>query len=114
MRAPHTSSTRCVDSTITVVANRNTAPPSISITGLPRSAPTIRSLPREPSAPSSRPNTVSGSAPADITQAPAPSPNRMQVARSSQSTTFESVSAPTTSTCCARPLWIWLTAFMSA
>ena len=107
MSSPHASRIRCVESTITVVANRNTAPPSISITFVPRRAPTIRSLPCAPSAPSSTPNTVSGTASADSTQAPAPSPNRMQVARSSQSSTFESVSAPTTSTCSARPDWIW-------
>ena len=61
-----------------------------------------RSAPWLPSTPSSnpwKPPLATGS----ITAAPAPSPKRMQVPRSVQSTIFESVSEPITSAFCATP-----------
>ncbi len=73
-------------------ARRNTSGPSISIVP-PTSA--WRMWRREPSDPRSQPSTRPGPAPRSSTTAPAPSPKRMAVDRSSQSTIRDMVSEPT-------------------
>ena len=85
------SSARSADSTMIRTARRNTSGPSISMVP-PLSA--SRMWRSEPSEPRSQPSSRPGPSPRSSTTAPAPSPNRMAVPRSSQSTIVDIVSAP--------------------
>ena len=80
---PAWASARSADSTMIRTARRNTSGPSISMVP-PRSA--SRMWRSEPSEPRSQPSSRPGPSPRSSTTAPAPSPKRMAVPRSSQST----------------------------